>query len=44
MTHKDENGDLVNKPKLVKLGKVLNVVLTVIGFINIFADDMTHSN
>ena len=29
-----------NNDKLRKLGKIVNVALTVIGFINIFADDM----
>ena len=33
-----------NNDKLRKVGKIANVVLTIIGFINILADDLTHSN
>ena len=35
---------LRNNDKLRKIGKLVNVVLTIIGFINIMADDMTHKN
>ena len=33
-----------NNPKLRVLGKCVNVALTVIGFINILADDLTLTN